>query len=194
MADRGSRTRYGSAFGEALRVAVFVPEASFFLSEDQFFHAPAGHRRPQEGFFPQSRYHGMGKRKKWPAVRAGRMIPPFLMPERVVLPCCFRGGVFFGGGEAAVQSREYGAELSGPCPGVFPQRQPAPGLFFPEVRKIRICRPCLPRRLPKRRGSLFSPAPEGSFLRGGGASLTGRCGTGRKCSVLFARFFCRKRA
>ena len=75
----------------SLCVAVFVPEASFFLSEDQFFHAPAGHRRLQEGFFPQRRgTYGEKKKRPQEAVRTWRRIPPFLMPGSTVLPC-FRG-------------------------------------------------------------------------------------------------------
>ena len=85
------------------------------------------------------------------------------------------------GAEVVAQSREFGAELSGPYLGVFlqkgaffPKGGPHRGRFFPEVRKMRICRPGLPRRLPKRRGSLFFACAGGQFLARGGRVTGGK--------------------
>ena len=98
--------------------------------------------------------------------------------------------------------REFGAELSGPYLGVFlqkgaffPKGGPHRGRFFPEVRKMRICRPGLPRRLPKRRGSLFFACAGGQFLARGwrvtGGKMRHRAETFRAFRTFF---FCRKRA
>ena len=123
----------------SLSVAVLCLRQGYFSPKISFSTPLQGAEGRREAFSRKDGNRAWGKEKKTPRRwRAGRMIPPFLMPGGAVLPC-FRGGEGAGHGTAP------------------PSWKPVPCRFVPETRlflsKDQVLHPPAGRRRPQ--GGLF---------------------------------------